>query len=143
MNPQAAKTPRAGEIPQFTLSDRIRKARESAGLDQGGFAEEIGISRSSVSNYETGTSRPMRVVLKAIALRTGVPLTWLETGETSNPRPGDPDGGCECAILDSNQEPIDLESADSGDSSVIDFAARRRAAETAPGTSDDDEQKAA
>ncbi|NYS35952.1 helix-turn-helix transcriptional regulator, partial [Streptococcus danieliae] len=39
-------------IPQFTISDRLRKAREHARLDQTQLAKRIGISRTSVSSYE-------------------------------------------------------------------------------------------
>ena len=74
-----------GIVPQFTLADRLRKARELTGLDQGQFADEVGISRTSVSNAETGTTRPMRLTLKAWAVRTGVDLDWLLTGSAPNP----------------------------------------------------------
>jgi transcriptional regulator with XRE-family HTH domain len=67
-------------IPQFTVGDRLRKARELTGLDQGAFAEEIGVSRGTVSNYESGATRPKKVVLLAWSMRTAVPRLWLELG---------------------------------------------------------------
>lgn len=95
-----------GIIPEFTLADRLRKAREITGLNQRDFANEIGVNRNSVGNYETGMTKPRPVVLRAWALRTGVPAMWLETGEA--PSPGG-DGASEwCAPRDSNPEPIDL-----------------------------------
>src|SRR5690606_27177162 len=82
----------AGIIPVFTLGDRLRKARQVTGLEQEDFAAEIGVSRGTVRNYETGaTTRVKPIVLKAWALRSGVPLHWIQTGES--PRQGDPDGG--------------------------------------------------
>ena len=79
-----------GIIPEWTLGDRLRKAREETGLDQGQFADEIGISRNSVSNAETGATRPIKVTLKAWALRTGVPVEWLLTGVVpAGPKPTD------------------------------------------------------
>lgn len=78
-----------GLVPDFLLPDRLRKAREITGLDQFEFADEIGVSRQSISGYERGTTRPRRIVLKAYALRTGVSLTWLETGSAAT----GPDGG--------------------------------------------------
>lgn len=78
-----------GVIPEFTIGDRLRKARELTGLDQVQFATEIDISRNTVGNYENGNVKPRRLALKAWAMRTGVPLEWLETGVASS----SPDGG--------------------------------------------------
>lgn len=87
----------AGVIPQWTLGDRLRKAREHAGLkSQADLATELGISRGSVANYEQGKSRPIRPILIAWALRTGVPLSWLTEGNggsgPTSPAPDSPDG---------------------------------------------------
>lgn len=93
-----------GTIPQFTIHDRLRKARETTGLDQATFASELGVSRNTVSNYETGgIDHPRKIVLGAWAMRTGVPLEWLQTGE--NPQQDGPDGGLVLPRLDSNQQP--------------------------------------
>ncbi len=64
-------------IPQFTRGDRFRKAREKLGMEQGAFAEHIGVSRGTVSNYERDASPARRVVASAWALATDVPLEWL------------------------------------------------------------------
>lgn len=76
-----------GFIPSFTVGDRLRKAREHTGLSHSEFADEIGVSRNTVTNYERGHVSPRAIVLKMWAMRTGVPLVWLETGEA--PRPSD------------------------------------------------------
>ena len=71
----------AGLIPVFTIHDRLRKAREASGLDQHQLAEAMGVSRATVSNYETGfSSKPRKIVLNAWAMATGVPIQWIETG---------------------------------------------------------------
>lgn len=81
--------PGHGRIPAWSLTDRLRKAREDTGLSQQDFADELGISRNSVGNYEAGRTSPRRLVLQAWALATGVDLHWLETGEQPHPeRPG-------------------------------------------------------
>lgn len=69
-------------IPQWTLGDRLRKAREHAGMEQGELAVRIGISRGTVSNYELGrgTRPPKVVVLRAWAYECGVPYEWLTAG---------------------------------------------------------------
>lgn len=64
-------------IPQWSLNDRLRKAREHAGLHQQQLADETGISRRSVTNYERGFAVPRRPVLLAWAVATGVDLDWL------------------------------------------------------------------
>ena len=68
-------TQQLGVVPQFSRADRLRKAREITGLDQGQFASRAGFSRQTVSNYESG------LYLRAWAEATGVDLHWLETGE--------------------------------------------------------------
>lgn len=76
-----------GTIPQFTMGDRLRKARELTDLDREQFAAELGVSRQTVGNAELDRVKPRKIMLRAWALRTGVPLVWLETGEA--PRPSD------------------------------------------------------
>jgi transcriptional regulator with XRE-family HTH domain len=66
--------------PQWTLGDRLRKAREHAGLKQTEMAADLGIGRSSIINYESDKAEPPRPVLVAWALRCSVPYEWL-TGE--------------------------------------------------------------
>ena len=78
-------------VPEWTLGDRLRKAREMTGLEATQFADEIGVHRQSIANYEKGKTRPRRIVLQAWAVRTGVSLEWLQTGV--NPRPDEPDRG--------------------------------------------------
>jgi transcriptional regulator with XRE-family HTH domain len=72
-------TPR---IPQWTLGDRLRKAREHAYMDQEELALRMGVSRGTVSNYELGrgTRPPKVVVLRAWAKECGVPYEWIVDG---------------------------------------------------------------
>lgn len=67
-------------IPQWTLADRCRKAREHAGMDQRQLADAIGVARNTVVNYEHGHRQPREIVLRAWAMATGVPLEWLKSG---------------------------------------------------------------
>lgn len=77
--------PVSRRFPVWTLGDKMRKARELAGLSQAEMALKIGVSRQSVSNYEVGaTENPRRIVLNAWAAATGVPVEWFTGG---------PDGG--------------------------------------------------
>lgn len=93
-----------GIIPQFTIQDRLRKAREITGLDQAAFAAELGVSRTTISNYEAGgIERHRKIVLNAWSLRSGVPVEWLETGIAPDQNgPGEGEG---LPRMDSNHQP--------------------------------------
>ena len=86
----------------WTMLDRLRKARESAGLLKEELAERLEVSRNTIGNYESGKVRPQPVVVKMWALVTGVPVEWIRTGHEP---PVDL-----CAIRDSNPEPAGMES---------------------------------
>ena len=66
--------------PTWTLVDRLRKSRLLADLDQGQLAEAIGVSRNTVSNWETGRSEPTATHFIRWAQATGVTLDWLAEG---------------------------------------------------------------
>lgn len=72
--------------PMWTLADRLRKAREFAGLTQGELADEVGISRRSVSTYESGAQTPNRPVVLSWAMRCNVRMEWLVGDD--GPKPG-------------------------------------------------------
>lgn len=90
----------AGLIPRWTVGDRLRKARETAGLSQDELAAATGVSRRSISTYESATEAPKRPVLVSISLATGVPVAWL-IGDTP------PRGGGERARRYSKPQPSD------------------------------------
>lgn len=72
------------QTPAWTLGDRIRKARKSAGMTQAQLAAAIGdASATSVNNWETGASKPRELVdtCRAIAVATGVPFEWVLLGD--------------------------------------------------------------
>lgn len=72
--------------PEWTLGDRLRKARRLKGYkDQRSFAAVLGISHGSIANYEDDRTRPNRLVIREWARITGVAEEWL-SGES---RPGE------------------------------------------------------
>lgn len=77
----------AGIVPEWTIEDRLRKARELTGLERGDFARELGVSRNTITNYEHGKVEPRVIVLRSWALRCGVDLSWLQHGYTPTPDP--------------------------------------------------------
>jgi transcriptional regulator with XRE-family HTH domain len=68
----------AGARPAWRVGDKIRRAREYAGLEQRELAHAAGISQATVSAAETGRARPHRSTLMLIAAATGVAYEWLE-----------------------------------------------------------------
>lgn len=95
-------TANMGIVPEFTMRDRLRKARETAGMDQTQFAKAIGVSRATVSNYESSDRKPREIVLRAWALATGVPVEWLKFGQQS----AGPDSGGSLRVRSVQRMPV-------------------------------------
>lgn len=80
-------------IPPSTLQGRLRDAREWRGIEQSDLAKELGIGRSTVSNYERGVTVPGKLVVNAWAVVCDVDVEWLKTGhghdETPHPKLGE------------------------------------------------------
>lgn len=66
---------------QFGLADRLAKSLHVAGITSNDMAAELEVSRTTISNYLNGRTSPKRLYMRIWALKTGVPLEWLETGE--------------------------------------------------------------
>jgi transcriptional regulator with XRE-family HTH domain len=66
----------------WTVGDRLRKARELAGLNHADMAEALGVSGASISRFERDSQLPRRGYLVAWSERTGMPLEWLQYGDT-------------------------------------------------------------
>lgn len=60
-----------------SLSNRLRTARELAGLSQGQVAKMLGLHRPSVSEIEAGRRKVSAEELKKLAELYRVDLTWL------------------------------------------------------------------
>lgn len=75
-------------VPRWSIGDRMRKARIHAGMTTDDMAADIGRTRRTISNYESGSTEAPLLVLRQYALRTGVPLDWIVRGWDS-----DDDGG--------------------------------------------------
>lgn len=81
-----------GNVPQFDKADRLGKALEHGAVSVQTMADELGVSRGTISNYLHRRTDPSRSTLIVWALRTGVPLTWLENGIDPTQPTGGPDG---------------------------------------------------
>ena len=71
-------------VPQWTLADRLAKARHLTRLSQEDFGHLLGISGGSVKRYEAGTHEPKRATVLGWAVACGVDPVWLETGEAEH-----------------------------------------------------------
>lgn len=58
----------------------MRRCRRFAGLEVAELAEQMGVSRTTVSHWENGHREPRRRDLMAYQLLTGFRWEWLETG---------------------------------------------------------------
>jgi transcriptional regulator with XRE-family HTH domain len=86
--------------PEFSLGDRLAKARAAAGIPQERMGELLGCSRRTIVRYESGSAHVPRSVVLAYHVATETDLAWLETGVASW-----------CTPRDLNPEPTDSGSA--------------------------------
>ena len=91
-----------GDIPEILVRHRLRIAREYAGLDQVDLAERMEVTRSTISNAETGAGTPRRATVNAWALACGVPAKWIWTGQPPADN-DDPNSGLRIISLDSRR----------------------------------------
>jgi transcriptional regulator with XRE-family HTH domain len=68
-------------VPEWTLTDRLRKAREHAQLTQKDLATRLGVTATTVSRAERGEGITHRTLLQWAAI-TDVPLEWINAGST-------------------------------------------------------------
>lgn len=61
----------------FTLADRIKLLRESAGLTQAELAKSLGLSRSGVNAWEMGLSIPSTQYIVELAKKFNVSSDYL------------------------------------------------------------------
>jgi len=64
-------------LPEFEMRHRMELALEYASVTINEMARELGISRTTISNYLHGRTQPRRGDLIAWSLRCGVPFDWL------------------------------------------------------------------
>lgn len=81
----------AMSTPTWTFQDRLRKAREHAGLTQGALAEILGVAAGTIQRWEKGSLNPRPKALEALAEATGVPLAWFHQDDATQPSAGTPD----------------------------------------------------
>ena len=74
--------------PVWTTGDRLRKARESAGIASAEMSSRLGVSRNTISNYEHDRTEPTLSTIRIWSQETGVSVGWLlgiEVGPSDQP----------------------------------------------------------
>ncbi|MGE0714812.1 MAG: helix-turn-helix transcriptional regulator [Alphaproteobacteria bacterium] len=69
----------------MSIGDRIRVARERAGLSQAQLAEAIRVAQPTVANWENGNHDPQRPKVALLAAELRVDQEWLEFGRGRGP----------------------------------------------------------
>lgn len=62
-------------MSNFTVS--IAAARVNAGMNQQEFADEIGVSKSTIFNWEQGVSEPTASQLRKVSEVSGIPMDYI------------------------------------------------------------------
>jgi transcriptional regulator with XRE-family HTH domain len=65
----------------MSIGERFKQARKYLRLTQEELANELGISRSHVSNIESDREKPSLTLLKFMSYKYAVPEDWLLSGE--------------------------------------------------------------
>lgn len=68
-----------------TINDRIAARRRAQKMSQDELARRIGITRVSISKWESGLNQPKGRYLNDLAAALGVTVDWLLTGEGNAP----------------------------------------------------------
>lgn len=68
-------------LPEWDLADKMRKSLRHAGISVEEMADELDVSRTSISNWINGRIEPSAHTVMAWALRTGIPYTWYCHGD--------------------------------------------------------------
>lgn len=85
-----SEAPNEGVVPQWTVGDRMGKSLAHSGVSVADMADYLGVHRNTISAYTNSRQAPKRQTLLLWAMRTGVPVEWLETGELAPQSPPTP-----------------------------------------------------
>jgi DNA-binding transcriptional regulator YiaG len=64
-------------------AERLRALRQTTGLSQQRFAEDLGLGYSQWANFESGTQRIGLDAALTVTRKLRVPLDWIYLGETA------------------------------------------------------------
>jgi transcriptional regulator with XRE-family HTH domain len=78
--PRVSTKERPSEIV-IQAGRRLRAVREALSWPQERFADEIGVTRTALANWEGGTRLPDVLAMVRLFRRFGIPLEWIYAGE--------------------------------------------------------------
>ena len=87
--------PISHELLRFSQGDRLRKSLQLAGISSQEMADYLEVSRNTVSRWINDEREPNRSFVRLWALRTGVPMEWIETGSVNETTPSPEGDGVE------------------------------------------------
>jgi transcriptional regulator with XRE-family HTH domain len=87
MSETAMTTYRGGQVPDWTLGWKLKRALDFAGLSAQEMAAELGVHVGTVSRWMNDRETPRRAYLMAWALRCGVAFSWLTEDESPQVSP--------------------------------------------------------
>lgn len=70
----------------YTLADKIIMAREAKNLSQEELGQLVGVSRKSISNYETGNATPHKSTMIKLASALEVSIEYLTDDSCEDPQ---------------------------------------------------------
>jgi len=94
-------------IPEWSLGERMAKARRDAGYDQRRMAEAVGVSASAIAQWETDRSRPRDLLdlVNRWSEVTGVSRAWLLGVIGAEDHPGSRTGSVSTLAVTTNPDP--------------------------------------
>jgi transcriptional regulator with XRE-family HTH domain len=72
-------------MEKLLFGERLRNAREAAGMSQQQMASRLGVKGTTVNSWEVGKEDPRANRLQMIASLLNVPLLWLIAGSQKVP----------------------------------------------------------
>lgn len=97
--------PAEGNVPEFDMADRLRKALRHADVGVQEIADYLGVSRNTVGAWINGRTPPATAFVRLWAMRTGVPFEWLQNGTSPHRGPGEGLSQTVLPRMDSNHQP--------------------------------------
>jgi len=69
----------------MTFSDKIKRAREVAGLTQKELAEAVGVSQRTIASYESGGASARKTTIEKLGAALKVSVKYLSDEDCTNP----------------------------------------------------------
>lgn len=88
----SVNAPIGGDVPIWTLGNRLWRARTHLGVTQQELAHRLGVGVRAIKEGESDKKAPRRATILGWAVACGVDPRWLETGHYA-PRDNGPDLG--------------------------------------------------